>query len=155
MDIGFLHYFISFIFFCFGLYTIYALFFVIKAVINYAKDKNRTLERDILMKSLASSMIILIFIHLLQIFVRLLLKSYYPNKVYMPIISSGVIQGDIGNSTLHFESLSFDFFLITITYHINRLKHKVISKKQFLRPIIYIILLSIVLTFITFHFIYR
>lgn len=149
MDNVFLNILIYFIFFSFGLYTLYSLFLLIKTLINYVKNKHSKLEIEILIKSLASSMIILICIHLLQMLLSTIFNRYYPNVLYTPIISSGDSKGlNINNSSLHIESSYFDFFIITLVYNINRLKNNLISKKQFLRPIIYTAVLSILFTFV-------
>ena len=112
-----------------GIYAIIAFFSMIKTTYKLFQGKYDKLERKIIFDSLAYSMVIIIVLHKL--------KKYFPNEIYIPVISAGVIKGQIlGNSPLHFESFFFDLFLVSNIYNYLRYKYSLKQRKAYMVPLI-------------------
>lgn len=120
-----------------GIYAIIAFFSMIKTTYKLFQGKYDELERKIVFDSLAYSMVIIIVLHLIQYSLSYKLKKYFPNEIYIPVISAGVIKGQIlGNSPLHFESFFFDLFLVSNIYNYLRYKYSLKQRKTYMVPLI-------------------
>ena len=120
-----------------GIYAIIAFFSMSKTTYKLFQGKYDELERKVVFDSLAYSMLIIVLLHLIQYLLSYKLKKYFPNEIYIPVISAGVIKGQIlGNSPLHFESFFFDLFLVSNVYSYLRYKYGLKQRKSYIIPLI-------------------
>lgn len=152
-----LNYSISVLFYGGGAYSLYAIPSLIKTLINIIRKKYDELERKSVFDSLAISMLVITTLHLIQF-----LLGYYFNflgkpSTYLPIISPGIPFGSTISSLghypyVHMDSIFLDFTIISLVFNIKRYRYGLITKKQFLKPIIIVLLIFIpigVFSFIT------
>ena len=147
---------INFLFIGISFYMYYSTFIAVKASIKVVKKKYDEMELKVLIDSLAISMIIVMMVYIVQTVIAINFKNYYPNGIYIPVISSGAPNGTyLGNSPLHIESIFFDIFLFSVMYNINRVRYDIIDFKKFFKPVMVssilsaIIIMSVMLIFMT------
>lgn len=137
---------INFVFLSVSLYMLYSVFVAINTSVRIIKKRSDEMEIKVLVDSLAFSMLVMMFVHIIQTIIGINFKGLYPNGIYVPVISSGVHRGAfLGNSPLHIESFIFDIFLFSVIYNINRLRYGIFGVQKFLSPIVVSLVLSVLL----------
>lgn len=137
---------INFLFIGISFYMFYSMFIAIKASIKVVKKEYDEMELKVLIDSLAISMILIMILHIIQTLIAINYKNYYPNGIYIPIISSGAPNGTyLGNSPLHIESIFFDIFLFSVIHNINRVRYDIIDLKNFFKPVMVSSILSAII----------
>ncbi|ALS37410.1 hypothetical protein [Enterococcus rotai] len=109
-----------------AVFSIASVFNAISVLGQVRKGKLDELEKKTVSDSLVYSMLVLLFLHLVQ-FILGMIFNFMPDGPfhYYPIISGGLPFREVmGNSPWHFEALFFDFFIFSIIYFFRKRKYR-------------------------------
>ncbi|EOH92801.1 hypothetical protein UAW_02842 [Enterococcus haemoperoxidus ATCC BAA-382] len=117
---------IMIIFIVAALFAIASVFNAISVLLQVKKGNLDELEKKTVSDSLVYTMFVLLFLHLIQ-FILGMIVNFMPDSQfhYYPIISGGLPFREVmGNSPWHFEALFFDFLIFSIIYFFRKRKYR-------------------------------
>ncbi|OJG55377.1 hypothetical protein RV06_GL001820 [Enterococcus haemoperoxidus] len=109
-----------------ALFAIASVFNAISVLLQVKKGNLDELEKKTVSDSLVYTMFVLLFLHLIQ-FILGMIVNFMPDSQfhYYPIISGGLPFREVmGNSPWHFEALFFDFLIFSIIYFFRKRKYR-------------------------------
>lgn len=109
-----------------AVFAIASVFNAISVLLQVKTGKLDELEKKTVSDSLVYTMFVLLFLHLIQ-FILGMIVNFMPDSQfhYYPIISGGLPFREVmGNSPWHFEALFFDFLIFSIIYFFRKRKYR-------------------------------
>ncbi|MEI5991476.1 hypothetical protein [Enterococcus crotali] len=110
-----------------AVFAMASVFNAIHVLLQVKKGELDELEKKTVSDSLVYTMLVLLFLHLIQ-FILGMIFNFRPNSPihYYSIISGGLPFREVmGNSPWHFEALFFDFLIFSIIYFFRKRKYRI------------------------------